>query len=47
MTTTNPADDDCTTAIVIISVFLFAGYFALVDGLLESGERSLLSLFVK
>ena len=38
---------ESTTAIVIISVFLFAGYFALVDGLLESGERSLLSLFVK
>ena len=38
---------ESTTAVVIISVFLFAGYFAIVDGLLEAGEKGLLSFFMK
>jgi preprotein translocase subunit SecE len=36
-----------TTAVVIISVFLFAGYFAVVDKLLETGELRLFNLFTK
>jgi preprotein translocase subunit SecE len=36
-----------TTAVVIISVFLFAGYFALIDKLLETGELKLFSFFTK
>jgi preprotein translocase subunit SecE len=36
-----------TTAIVIISVFLFAGYFAVIDKLLESGELKLFGYFAK
>ncbi len=36
-----------TTAVVIISVFLFAGYFALIDKLLETGELKLFSFFAK
>ena len=38
---------ESTTAVVIVSVFLFAGYFAVVDGLLEAGEKGLLSFFMK
>jgi preprotein translocase subunit SecE len=36
-----------TTAVVIIAVFLFAGYFAVIDKLLEAGEFRLFSLFSK
>jgi preprotein translocase subunit SecE len=36
-----------TTAVVIISVFLFAGYFALVDKLLEAGALKLFGFFTK
>ena len=36
-----------TTAVVIISVFLFAGYFAVVDKLLESGALRLFNFFTK
>ena len=38
---------ESTTAVVIVAVFLFAGYFAIVDGLLEAGEKGLLSFFMK
>jgi len=36
-----------TTTVVIVSVFLFAGYFALVDKLLEAGALRLFSFFQK
>jgi len=36
-----------TTTVVIVSVFLFAGYFALVDKLLEAGAVRLFSFFQK
>jgi preprotein translocase subunit SecE len=36
-----------TTAIVIISVFLFAAYFAVVDTLLTRGVKSVLDFFSK
>jgi preprotein translocase subunit SecE len=36
-----------TTAVVIISVFLFAGYFAVIDKLLEAGELKLFAFFAK
>jgi preprotein translocase subunit SecE len=38
---------ESTTAVVIVAVFLFAGYFAVVDGLLEAGEKALLTFFMK
>ncbi len=34
-----------TTAVVIFSVFAFAAYFALVDGLLSRGVNQLFALF--
>jgi len=36
-----------TTVVVIISVFLFAGYFAVIDKLLETGELKLFAFFAK
>ena len=36
-----------TTAVVIISVFLFAGYFAVIDRILASGVNKLLGYFSK
>jgi preprotein translocase subunit SecE len=36
-----------TTAVVIISVFLFAGYFAIVDSLLSKGLKAVLDYFTK
>jgi len=38
---------ESTTAVVIISVFLFAGYFAIVDGVLQAGVKGVLSFFTK
>jgi preprotein translocase subunit SecE len=36
-----------TTAVVIISVFAFAAYFAVVDSLLTSGLKKILDFFTK
>jgi preprotein translocase subunit SecE len=36
-----------TTAVVIFSVFAFAGYFAVIDKLLEVGELKLFNFFAK
>jgi preprotein translocase subunit SecE len=36
-----------TTAVVIFSVFAFAGYFAVVDALLNRGIKGILSFFTK
>jgi len=36
-----------TTAVVIISVFLFAGYFAVIDKILAAGVMRLFGLFSK
>ena len=36
-----------TTAVVIFSVFAFAGYFAVVDALLRRGTQVLFSYFAK
>jgi len=36
-----------TTAVVIFSVFAFAGYFAVVDAILNRGIKSVLSFFTK
>ena len=36
-----------TTAVVIISVFAFAAYFAVVDSLLTKGVKSVLDFFTK
>lgn len=38
---------ESTTAVVIISVFLFAGYFAIVDGVLQAGVKGILGFFTK
>jgi preprotein translocase subunit SecE len=38
---------ESTTAVVIVSVFLFAGYFALVDTVLQAGVKGVLSYFTK
>ena len=38
---------ESTTAVVIFSVFLFAGYFAVIDKLLEAGELKLFAFFAK
>ena len=38
---------ESTTAVVIISVFLFAGYFAVVDSVLQAGVKQVLSFFTK
>ena len=36
-----------TTAVVIVSVFAFAGYFAIVDGILSRGVGRILTFFSK
>jgi preprotein translocase subunit SecE len=36
-----------TTAVVIISVFAFAAYFAVVDSLLTQGIKAVLEFFTK
>ena len=36
-----------TTVVVIFSVFAFAGYFAIVDGILNKGVTRIFSLFTK
>jgi preprotein translocase subunit SecE len=36
-----------TTAVVIISVFAFAAYFAVVDSLLVKGVKAILDFFTK
>ena len=36
-----------TTAVVIFSVFAFAGYFAVVDAVLGQGIKSILKYFTK
>jgi len=36
-----------TTAVVIVSVFAFAGYFAIVDGILSRGIGRVLTFFSK
>jgi preprotein translocase subunit SecE len=36
-----------TTAVVIFSVFAFAGYFWVVDGVLQAGVKNLLNFFSK
>ena len=38
---------ESTTAVVIISVFLFAGYFALIDKILSTGVNKLFGYFSK
>ncbi len=36
-----------TTAVVIFSVFAFAGYFFIVDGILSTGVKDVLRFFTK
>jgi preprotein translocase subunit SecE len=36
-----------TTAVVIFSVFAFAGYFWIVDGILQAGVKNVLNFFSK
>ena len=38
---------ESTTAVVIFSVFAFAGYFAIVDSILNRGIKGILSYFTK
>jgi preprotein translocase subunit SecE len=38
---------ESTTLVVIVSVFLFAGYFAVIDKLLEAGAVKLFNFFSK
>lgn len=38
---------EATTAVVIVSVFAFAGYFAVVDSLLNKGLKGILDFFTK
>ena len=38
---------ESTTTVVIISVFMFAGYFAVVDTLLSRGISRVLTFFAK
>jgi preprotein translocase subunit SecE len=38
---------ESTTAVVIVSVFAFAGYFEVVDTLLSSGVKGILNYFAK
>jgi preprotein translocase subunit SecE len=38
---------ESTTAVVIVSVFAFAGYFAVVDSLLSTGLKKVLDFFTK
>jgi preprotein translocase subunit SecE len=41
------AQVESTSAVVIISVFAFAGYFAIVDSLLKKGVQAILGYFTK
>jgi preprotein translocase subunit SecE len=36
-----------TTLVVILSVFAFAGYFAIVDGILSKAVKAILEFFTK
>jgi len=38
---------ESTTAVVIFSVFAFAGYFAIVDAVLKRGITGILTFFTK
>ena len=38
---------ESTTAVVIFSVFAFAGYFAVVDAILSRGIKGILTFFSK
>ncbi len=38
---------ESTTAVVIVSVFAFAGYFAVVDAILKKGVQAVLAYFTK
>ena len=38
---------ESTTGVVIFSVFAFAGYFYVVDGVLSKGIRDVLNFFTK
>jgi len=38
---------ESTTAVVIFSVFAFAGYFAVVDAILKRGIQGILAYFTK
>jgi preprotein translocase subunit SecE len=38
---------EATTAVVIFSVFAFAGYFWVVDGILSAGVKDVLKFFTK
>jgi preprotein translocase subunit SecE len=38
---------ESTTAVVIFSVFAFAGYFFIVDGILSTGVKDVLKFFTK
>ena len=38
---------ESTTAVVIFSVFAFAGYFAIVDAVLARGVKGVLDFFTK
>jgi preprotein translocase subunit SecE len=38
---------ESTTAVVIVSVFAFAGYFAAVDSILKKGVQAILTYFTK
>ena len=38
---------ESTTAVVIVSVFAFAGYFEVVDGILSWGVKAILNFFTK
>ncbi len=38
---------ESTTAVVIFSVFAFAGYFFVVDGILSTGVKDVLRFFTK
>jgi preprotein translocase subunit SecE len=38
---------ESTTAVVIFSVFAFAGYFAVVDAVLQRGIKGILEFFTK
>jgi preprotein translocase subunit SecE len=38
---------ESTTAVVIVSVFAFAGYFALIDSILKRGVEAVINFFTK
>ena len=43
----NRAQVESTTAVVIVSVFAFAGYFEIVDTALSAGVKGILNYFAK